>query len=170
MKIVSIRRYSSADMMPSASIFLATPMVVWYSFSFLNSSLLIAVSSKPALDITRTATVFLVLAAVSLKRFPTAYTFICGKRLFADFVSVAVPPLHSAHIGAELLFSCSRRLRDRLSAAFAVSRNIRRTNPIPSVKRFYRIYGQTQLSRYFRVCCSVSAERYNFRFFLCSHH
>lgn len=105
--------------MPSESIFLTRCMVVWYSFSFLNSSLLIAATSEPVSDITSVAAIFPAAIAINRERLPTMRTYKLVDCLPLHFIKIFIPPLITALITAETLLLPFGNLSNFTSAILA---------------------------------------------------
>lgn len=156
--------------MPSESIFRAMCIMVWNSISRLKSSLLICIASKTWFYIAGTSAVFSMFISVCLKQFPAAFAIVIVNRFFADFVTVAVPPVHSAFVWAEYFCSRSSRLNNRLSAALANRRNTAVCGILkPPVKWFHCVYRQIKPLGYVWINRTVCAKLNNSRFLFSCH-
>lgn len=180
-KIVSIRRYSSSEMMLSSSIVLARCMVVWYSFSFRNSSLRIAATSLKTIgNVAGVAAVFPSLIPVNVELLTTVQAFEMIDRFSLHLVKMAVPPIVATFVTAKAFFLLLCYLPDRPPAVLTIgclacicqgrfNRGIA-ADIVPATEGFYSI--QRYAKRFCNSPVSVSgrAEFYDLCFLMIGHH
>ena len=107
-------------MIPSESSFLAKRMVAWYSFSFLNASLLIPVTTliETVSNVTFVAAIFSPAVPIDVKFFTAVRTSEIIDSLTPHLIEVAVPPGVAALVTAESFFLSLCDLLNLMSAVF----------------------------------------------------
>lgn len=167
--------------MPSFSIFRAICMVVWYSFSFWNSSLRIATTSLETVgDVAGVAAVFSSLIPVNVELLTTVQAFELIDRFSLHLVEMAVPPGVAAFVTAKAFFLLLGYLPDRLPAVLTAGRLACKwqgrfnrgiaADIVPAAEGFYSIQRYTKRFGNFPVSVSVRAEFYDLCFLMIGHH
>ena len=167
--------------MPSFSIFRAICMVVWYSFSFWNSSLRIAATSLKAIgDVAGVAAVFSSLIPVNVEFLTTVQAFELIDRFSLHLFKMAVPPGIAAFVTAKAFFLLLGYLPDRPPAVLTAGRFAckwqGRSNRgiaadiIPAAEGLYSVQRYAKRLGDFPVSISVRAEFYDLCFLMIGHH
>lgn len=107
-------------MIPSESNFLARRMVAWYSFSFLNASSLIPVTTliEAVGNVTFVAAIFSSLISVGVKFLTAIRTSEIIDSLTLHLIEMAVPPSVATLVTAESFFLSFCDLLNLTSAVF----------------------------------------------------
>lgn len=168
-------------MMPSLSIFWAICMVVWYSFSFWNSSLRIAATSLKAIgDVTGVAAVFSSFIPVNAELLTAVRAFEIINRLSLHLVKMAVPPGVAAFVTAKAFFLLLFYLPDRPPAVLTIGRfacECRRwlgkavsADIVPAAEGLYCVQRYAKCSGNFAVAVPGRTEFYDLCFLMIGHH
>ncbi len=156
-------------------------MVVWYSFSFWNSSLRIAATSLETVgDVAGVTAVFPSLIPVNVELLATVQAFEIIDRFSLHLVEMAVPPGVAAFVTAKAFFLLLFNLTDRPPAVLTIGRlacicqgRFNRgiaADIVPAAEGFYSIQRYAKRFGNFPVSVSGRAEFYDLCFLMIGHH
>lgn len=155
-------------------------MVVWYSFSFRNSSLRMAATSLETVgDVAGVAAVFSSLIPVNVELLTAVQAFEMIDRFSLHLVEMAVPPGVAAFVTAKAFFLLLLNLPDGLSAVITAGRfacecqgRLDRgvADIVPAAEGFYSVQRYAKGFGNFPVSVSGRAEFYDLCFLMIGHH
>ena len=156
-------------------------MVVWYSFSFWNSSLRIAATSLETVgDVAGVTAVFPSLIPVNVELLTTVQAFEMIDRFSLHLVEMAVPPGVAAFVTAKAFFLLLFNLTDRPPAVLTIGRlacicqgRFNRgiaADIVPAAEGLYCVQRYAKCSGNFAVAVPGRTEFYDLCFLMIGHH